>query len=490
MRRSLPLALALAAPAVAAQTNPAGVVWPLVPGNSWTYVLSSESYNTAGGGTSGLTGATEWTALDSVDTAEGRLPRLRVASGGTTTDCLVAYAAKASAAEFRLLDAAAAGPCAVPTATFPTNLYGETSFFVVGPTDQDVEVGGEPLGSRPTRSGVEDSAPSSPSTSVGWWTADGLGVLGFSRRVGQTNSGSIQTGTLRQATIAGETVGQPLGSRLDFWPLAAGNEWQFRLVDQTGRDVGTVVWTVETSGSGLTLRTRNVVDGAVEATATCPLSATGASPASAWQTTFALSACALPRPYLAPSIHGQAVPLRIDTYVPGRSTPVGSETVVSDVASGGSFVSGGASGFERSASYDLARGLGPVGFVVVDVPSGGGSPPRWTATLVFARADGRTVGTQAVADETGPEPADLAFTAAPNPSRGGVSLAFALPAAAEVAVEVVDVLGRTVRRVGLGARPAGPGAVRLDVSDLAPGAYTLRLAAGRARAAARVNVVR
>lgn len=480
----------LGAPAAHAQTAPLRVVWPLVPGNTWTYVTASGTYN-FGGVTSSLTGAATWTALDSVDTAAGRRARLRVEYAGTTVDCAVAASFTGSSYTFSLVDAAGTGACASLGAAFPESVSGAPSFSVAGSAVEAVEVGGEPLGSRTTRFGLDDSGASSPQTRVTWRTVDALGVLSYSYSYGLADFGSFRTGTLRQATVGGATVGQPLGSRLDFWPLAAGNEWQFRLVDRDGADVGAVVWTVEAAGAGLALRTRHVRNGAVEATATCPLTATGASPASAWQTTFSLGSCALPQPYLAPSLNGQAVPLQIDTYAPNAAVVVGPQTVTADVAAGERSIGGGADGFGRRASYALARALGPVRFGVEEPPAGPGMPPRmWTATLAFARVGTTTVGAQVVANGAGPEAAALAFSAGPNPSRSAVALSFALQAAAEADVEVVDALGRTVRRVALGALPAGAGAARVDLSDLAPGAYTLRLTAGRARATARVSVVR
>ena len=53
---------------------------------------------------------------------------------------------------------------------------------------------------------------------------------------------------------------------------------------------------------------------------------------------------------------------------------------------------------------------------------------------------------------------------------------------------VVDALGRTVRRLDLGARPAGAGDAVLSTGGLAPGVYTVRLDAGARSTAVRVVV--
>ena len=66
----------------------------------------------------------------------------------------------------------------------------------------------------------------------------------------------------------------------------------------------------------------------------------------------------------------------------------------------------------------------------------------------------------------------------PNPSAGDVSVAFDLPAEAEVQVEVFDVTGRRVKTLAPVRAAAGAGrSLRLDAADLAAGTYTYRLSA-------------
>lgn len=78
-------------------------------------------------------------------------------------------------------------------------------------------------------------------------------------------------------------------------------------------------------------------------------------------------------------------------------------------------------------------------------------------------------------------PARVAFAPpAPNPSRGDVKLAFALPRAAGVSLEIFDVAGRRVRTLARGAAAAGEHAHRWDGRDaggraVGAGLYLARL---------------
>ena len=84
----------------------------------------------------------------------------------------------------------------------------------------------------------------------------------------------------------------------------------------------------------------------------------------------------------------------------------------------------------------------------------------------------------AVADEDGPEGAAVALLpAAPSPFRQATTLRFTLAAAADVSVEVIDVLGRTVARLG-GAYGPGEHRLMLDGGAMPAGLYRVRLRAG------------
>ena len=69
------------------------------------------------------------------------------------------------------------------------------------------------------------------------------------------------------------------------------------------------------------------------------------------------------------------------------------------------------------------------------------------------------------------------MTAGPNPFRDRTTLRLALPAAADVTVEVYDVLGRLVLSEAVGRRPAGAAEVAVDGSALGAGTYVWRVRA-------------
>ncbi len=107
-----------------------------------------------------------------------------------------------------------------------------------------------------------------------------------------------------------------------------------------------------------------------------------------------------------------------------------------------------------------------------------GAPVGAGGTLAFDVVDGRgaVLATRQFAVVVAP-PVELALDLPrPNPSRGAVTVPFALPAAARVTVEVVDVLGRRVAVLVDGDRPAGLGEATLAAGALAPGTYVVRLA--------------
>lgn len=89
--------------------------------------------------------------------------------------------------------------------------------------------------------------------------------------------------------------------------------------------------------------------------------------------------------------------------------------------------------------------------------------------------------------------APVALTVAapsPNPSRGAIEIAYAVPAAGPVEVEVVDLRGRRVELIREAAAEAGGHRLRLDTRQLAAGVYAIRVRAGAEMAVRRVTVVR
>ena len=97
-----------------------------------------------------------------------------------------------------------------------------------------------------------------------------------------------------------------------------------------------------------------------------------------------------------------------------------------------------------------------------------------------------------VDDEDGPT-APAAFRldpAFPNPFSSATTLAFAVPAAGDVRVEVFDVLGRRVAVLIDGRLPAGAHHVRLDAAGLPSGVYVARLTAAGLTASTRLTLTR
>ena len=91
------------------------------------------------------------------------------------------------------------------------------------------------------------------------------------------------------------------------------------------------------------------------------------------------------------------------------------------------------------------------------------------------------------------EPTDGAATrlvsAFPNPTRGAATVRFELAAAADVSLDIVDLLGRRVATLENGALAAGPHEVALG-ADLPAGVYVVRLVADGVVSTSRLTVVR
>ncbi len=117
-------------------------------------------------------------------------------------------------------------------------------------------------------------------------------------------------------------------------------------------------------------------------------------------------------------------------------------------------------------SFSAVHGLGFIG-------GGGGCEPctnfsdRDDYTLTFAVVDGQTYGARVVAGEASPAPITAArFEAFPNPTTGPLTLR----GASATEAEVYDTLGRRVRSVALSS---GSEAL-LDLSGLPAGVYVVR----------------
>jgi uncharacterized protein (TIGR03790 family) len=116
---------------------------------------------------------------------------------------------------------------------------------------------------------------------------------------------------------------------------------------------------------------------------------------------------------------------------------------------------------------------------IVYSPSGA---TRDSATLVIYTLNGgqptriKLYGTGAVS--SAPETSSLAslgVTVTPNPATARAEVRFALKRPGQVRVELLDLLGRSVRGVLNSAMPEGDHRVALDVEDLAAGSYLCRV---------------
>lgn len=106
-------------------------------------------------------------------------------------------------------------------------------------------------------------------------------------------------------------------------------------------------------------------------------------------------------------------------------------------------------------------------------------------------------GTEGVGDRPRPVSGlgSLAFSVAPNPSRGSTTrLGFALAEAGTVSAELFDLSGRRLRSLMHGQRPAGSHSVGIELRDengqpLQAGVYFVRLQAGREHGTRRIVVL-
>ena len=106
--------------------------------------------------------------------------------------------------------------------------------------------------------------------------------------------------------------------------------------------------------------------------------------------------------------------------------------------------------------------------------------------LISATINSRAI-TGAGEDRTG----QLALAPAyPNPATDRTTLGFSLRKAAPTTLTVRDLMGRTVRTVGLGSLPVGDHRYELNTANLAPGVYTYSLTAGNVKLTRKLLVQR
>ena len=116
----------------------------------------------------------------------------------------------------------------------------------------------------------------------------------------------------------------------------------------------------------------------------------------------------------------------------------------------------------------------------------------------FARTDGADDigaverGAEAVSNEGGPDASNRValLPARPNPTSGRTTLAFTVPEAAAIRVELYNVLGQRVQTVFDGMSTGGEQTVAFDASRLAAGVYVVRVESAGEQATQRLTVVR
>jgi len=66
----------------------------------------------------------------------------------------------------------------------------------------------------------------------------------------------------------------------------------------------------------------------------------------------------------------------------------------------------------------------------------------------------------------------------PNPFNPVTEIAFALPEASDVTIDIYNVRGQRLKRLIAEERPAGWHSIRVDANDMASGVYFYRMQAG------------
>ena len=481
----LALALRIGTPAsVLAQAPDYRSFWPLTPGNTWVYDVHVSSGSNQGGTSSGVTGGM-WTVLDSVTVATGRLPRVQIMGSGGAFECLVRVAVTSSRTIFYLLDATGDAPCDVGSPLLYDSTLGYVPGVALGEQPEilrDVVIGGMSYGSVRTAEWTLYQGTSQSETIHSGVAAESIGLLeiGYYDYAGFGGYFSSSGSILRRAEVDGQTYGAPIVPQPEFWPLAVGNRWEYELTLEGVGNRGAVAWTVVPDGDSLAMRLEHVENGVVAASVTCPVTVLLPSLAS-WRTRFRLD-CTLPAPMLAPNLH-TLVGFEVDAFEPDTTLTVGPQVLTVDLAAG-MYLHAWSNGNVLRTTWRAARGVGVAEYVVRR------NVEQWTARLGYALVDGVTYGEQVIAVDDAPSTARLRLVAGPNPTAGSLTVRFVLPSPSEARLTVVDALGREVRGLGLGARPAGPDTEVIALDGVAPGVYTVRLAAGEAVATARVSVVR
>jgi len=127
-------------------------------------------------------------------------------------------------------------------------------------------------------------------------------------------------------------------------------------------------------------------------------------------------------------------------------------------------------------------GSGSALYVAGHFTAAGGQPAGRIARWVCEPS----VGTEGGATPQAP----LQITVYPNPARGEATIVYETNEGGGTGIVVHDLLGRVVREVHADEVPPGNHTARFDVSDLAPGAYVVRITSHGESASAPLVVVR
>lgn len=151
--------------------------------------------------------------------------------------------------------------------------------------------------------------------------------------------------------------------------------------------------------------------------------------------------------------------------------------------------------WNRNNDNDADNGIG--GPAVLRNDGGAfGIPEGWNPLADIGITEGFDLnfvlsGLISTASEAGPAGASVSIgNAVPNPSTTSARVPFSLQQATDVQMSVYDVLGRQVATIADGARSAGNHEATLNVSDLAPGTYVVRLMAGPTVVTRTISVAR
>lgn len=294
----------------------------------------------------------------------------------------------------------------------------------------------------------------------------------------------------------------------DFFPLALGNRWDYAWTTYSGSQAGGTqttaagftVWTVVAEGTvpgGALPRLQIETHTAGTTTTTvCAVSRIPSPSDLAYSEVRFVAADSAPcsvayqyeaAPALNREVPGFYISLLVQTT---QSVTIGEENVPNRVVVTGMTDGWGpGTGYNGGSSWRAAAGIGLVDFGAFQTSHGGGFAGQG-AMLRYARVGPEEYGTQAVSNEGGLAPSALGLSAGPTPFQEFTTLRYALAAPSGVRLTVTDALGRVVRRIDLGDRPAGAGEAQLSAAGLARGLYVVRLVAGGLSDETRVVVAR